>query len=175
MAWVRKHNRTSQDVFKNMIRPKLLMALDDFMQKTVHHARQVYNYRYIDRTGALTNSKTWVPARQVGDHVIGMIRAGGVSKATQTYIYKDVFYYDEAGRLRHFWLSEDKWVWVASGDIIYVDYAVFMERKGYNVLKFSIEAMKRKAPKIIGKTMQMKNAPRPYKYKYTGEVVNLHT
>lgn len=167
----RKHNRTATDIYNNMIRPRLLVSLDDLMVKIVHHARQKSNYRYKDRTGALTNSKTWVPAIQRGNKVTGAVLAGGKSKTTKRYVQKDVFYRDELGRLRHFVLKTPKVF--RSGQDVFVNYAVFVERMGLNVLLESIERMKRKSGKILAKNLRIKNLPRSYRYKYTGQTVDI--
>lgn len=174
VRFTRKYNRDTKDYFQNFIRPRQLTALDDLMVKVIHHSRQVFNYRYIDRTGALTNSKTWIPAKYKGNMVVGAVLAGGKTKATLSYTQKDVYYYDDLGRLRHFDLSPDKYIKVNVGDDIYVDYAVFVERKGMNVLVGSIEHWRKRSAKQLADNLKKKNMPRLYKYKYTGEVVDLY-
>jgi len=172
IRFVREKNRTATDIYNNMIRPRLLVSLDDLMNKIVHHARQESNYRYIDRTGALTNSKSWVPAKRRGNRVIGAVLAGGDSKSTKRYTEKDVFYYDEQGRLRHFKPKNPRVI--NSGQDIYVNYAVFVERMGLNVLLESINRMRRKSGRILAKNLRTKNLPRKYTYKYTGKTVDLY-
>jgi len=146
----RVHNRTAEDVYRNMIRPRLPMALDDVAQKIVHHARR--NHGYENRTGALEESVSWVPAKTRGNKVTAIIMAGGESKATRTYRQEKVFYYDEQGRLRVFKLKTPKIT--AKGTPTYVDYAIWVELKGLRVLKFAIERFRRQIARILGRNLK---------------------
>lgn len=157
----RVHNRTAEDIYRNMIRPRLPMALDDVAQKIVYHAR--HNHQYENRTGALEESVSWVGAKIRGNRVTAIIMAGGESKATKTYRQEKVFYIDEQGRLRVFKLKTAKVT--AKGTPVYVDYAIWAELKGLRVLKFAIEKFRRQIAKILGRNLKIKAAPRFHTFK----------
>ena len=168
----RTKNRDVDDIFRNTIRPKIPLAMDVIAQKVVHHSRQSSNYRYEDQTGALTESKSWIPAKQRGATIRSIVLAGGQSKATRTYTQKVVFYQDDQGRLRVFEPKDPNVI--RKGDQIYVDYAVFIENKGMNVLKMSIEVHRKLIARLLAGQLRLKKIPRMYRYKNTDKAVNIH-
>ena len=170
LRFKRKHNRTAEDIYRNTIRPRLPMALDIAAQKIVFHARRNHNYE--NRSGALENSISWVPAKRIGNKVRSIVMAGGEAKALFKYVIDTVFYYDEQGRLRVFKPKNPKVI--NKGQEVNVDYAVFVERKGLNVLKHSVEKFRHLIAKVMGVNLKHKKSKRPYKYKYTGEMRDLY-
>lgn len=166
----RKHNRTAEDVFNNMIRPKIPLTLDVMSQKIVHYARKIHSYQ--NRTGALENSVSWMPAKRHGSSWRSAVLAGGPSKAKYTYTQRVVFYYDEQHRLRVFEPKNPRTI--RKGTPINVNYAVFVELKGMPVLKHAIEHFRRQIARMCAQLLRMKNMPRVYQFKHTGETRDIY-
>ncbi len=170
VRFTREHNRTARDVFNNTIQPKLPLAINDVCQKITYFNRK--NHTYQNRTGALENSVLWVPARTKGSKIIAALIAGGPSKALKTFVQKLVFYHDEQGRLRVFEPRDPKII--RQGTPVNVDYAVFVEVKGWPVLKQGVEKYRRQVAAIMAQLLRLKNLPRHYTFKYTGETADIY-
>jgi hypothetical protein len=166
----RLHNRTAQDVFNNMIRPQLPLVLDIVCQKITYYNR--HNHNYQNRTGALENSVSWVPAEMHGATAKAAVIAGGPSEAKYDYVMDVVFYHDEQGRLRRFEPAQPRTI--RAGEKIDVRYAVFVERKGRPVLKQGIEHFRPQIAAIIAANLKQKNLPRMYTFKYSGETKDIY-
>jgi hypothetical protein len=169
VRFTREKNRTAEDVFKNMILPKIPLALNVICQKIAYYNR--HNHTYENRTGACENSISWIPAEVQGARVRAAIVAGGPSKALYEYVQTVVIYHDEQGRIRAFEPKNPKVI--NKGDPIYVDYAVFLERKGFPVLKQGIEHFRPQLAAMVGTELKQENLPRLYTFKYTGETADL--
>jgi hypothetical protein len=174
----RTHKRSAEDVFNNLIKPKIPLVLNDFCQKISTYNRR--NHRYINRTGACENSNSWVPTVQQGARFIAYVIAGGDSKATRTWQKTTVFYRDDMGRLRVFPIGpglqrqenvalsghsrrakpnkpgKEYQNVIRKGTPIYVDYAIYLERKGYPVIRQGIEYYRHKAVKALGEKLKLR-------------------
>lgn len=172
----RTKNRSVEDVFANLIKPKIPLMLDDLAQKISFYNKR--NHRYINRTGACENSNTFIPTVQKGARFIAYVLAGGPSEATRTFTKLKVFYRDDKGRLRVFSIDpgmqrqesvasgiharkrkEPKKEYqnvIKKGTPIYVDYAVYLERKGYPVVRQGIEHFRRRATKLMGNHLKLR-------------------
>ena len=150
----RKHDRTAQDVYNNMIRPKLLLALDDTAQKVVFYARKYHTY--INRTGAAENSISWIPAKMRNKVATVVVLAGGVSIATQDW-WGRVSFSDPASSVLR----------VKKGEKVIVNYTKYLEAKGYYVLRHAIEHFRNKGALNIKRKMKAKHIKQPTKYSVT--------
>ena len=144
----RTKNRTAEDVFKNMIRPKLPHVLDTACQQITHYNK--HHHTYQNQTGALENSITWSPAVMEGPICRAAVMAGGLSRATRAGYSSaaplavarriaGVRVRGRDGQRRSITFRSAAVKSVSRGDQIYVNYAVYVERKGYPVLKQGIE------------------------------------
>jgi len=153
-----------------MIRPHLTGALDIGLQKMTHFNK--HNHTYQNRTGALENSVSWEPAKYEGDKVVGALIAGGPSTAKYSYVIKVVYYRDREGRLRVFEPKTPRVI--RRGQPVDVNYAVFVELKGFPVLIQGIEKFKHEVADMIGKHLRMQKGARMYQFKYTGVVKDIY-
>lgn len=167
----RERNRTAEDMLKNMILPHILVGLDVMMQKMTHHNRKQHTYQ--NRTGALENSVTWLPAKQKGKTIKAAIIAGGSNiKTLQNYKKDKVFYRDKAGRLRVFPLIPPETI--RKGTRVNVDYAVHVENMGRPVLIQGIEKFKKQLAKLLKMQAKGIKLRRDYKFKYTGKTADIY-
>lgn len=158
----RERNRTTQDVYRNMIRPTMINAMDDMQQKIVFYSKKTHAYQ--NRTGALENSISWTPAKQVGNIIVGAVFAGGNTVTKYRYQQDKVFYYDDQRRLRVFALIPPKTT--PSGTPVNVDYAAFVEAMGLPVLSHGIARYKRQFSRRA-RDLWQKRSKRPYTFKFT--------
>jgi hypothetical protein len=146
VKFTRTKNRTADDVYKNMILPKLPLVLNDACQKITYYNK--HNHTYKNRTGACENSVSWIPPVTEGAVVKAAVIAGGLSKATQTQYYAGGGAHTirsvtaKGKKLRYKKVAQ-----VTRGMQILVNYAIFLERKGYPVLKQGIEYFRPKLTK----------------------------
>jgi len=153
-----------------MILPKIPLALNIICQKITYYNR--HNHTYENRTCACENSVSWIPAEVQGATVRAGIIAGGPSEALYEYVQTVVIYHDEQGRIRAFEPANPRVI--HKGESIYVNYAVFLERKGYPVLKQGIEKFRPELARMVAGHLRQENLPRLYTFKYTGETVDLY-
>ena len=179
VRFVREHNRTATDIFNNMIRPHLTGALDIGLQKMTYFNK--HNHTYQNRTGALENSVSWDPAKQEGDKVVGALIAGGLSRATITryaagggsFTLRNIRV-PKTGKRKKGMLRYKKIALFTRGDQIYVDYAAFVELKGFPVLVQGIEKYKHEIVAIIGTYLRQQRSTRLYTFKFTGETKDIY-
>ena len=121
----REKKRDAKTVFRNIIRPKEVQALDDLVQRIAVHCER--NHTWKNRTGALENSIRHSPVETTMDGFQAAVLAGGESKAQ--------------------WSDRG----VRAGEPVDVDYAVYVEAKGYPVLKQGVDKYRQRATQILGK------------------------
>jgi hypothetical protein len=170
VKFTRTHNRTAKDVFNNMILPTIPLAMNDLMQKMTYFNK--HNHRYQNRTGACEYSITWIPAVIDGNVIKGALVAGGISKAKYTYTMSPAYYYDKQRRLRVFIPKKPRVI--RRGQAVNVNYAAFLELKGYPVLKQGFEKYRGDGVNIIGAKLRATKTPRMYTFKYTGQTADIY-
>lgn len=156
VRFYREKQRTVNDIFRTAIQPRAAIALQDIAQKVVYYAKT--NHRYQNRTGALQESISWVPPVKVGDSYQTVIFAGGWSVAkyaldqgrlgrarrgTANMILaarsrRQYLNAIEGGKYRNIRYQRGTPFWVTKGQGLYVNYAPYVERKGFPVLSQAI-------------------------------------
>lgn len=150
----RRYNRTVADVFGSKFQKRIPAELQDLQQKIVVYSRK--NHRYINQTGALENSLAWDSPIQKGGFWQGVVRAGGWSQAKYTYSF--------AKRLAGRWKRNVRYQRkerfnVKRGMGIFVNYAYWVEQKGFPVLKQGIDKYRRRAATILGRRLRIRRLP----------------
>lgn len=163
--FIRTHNRTVNDVFRNFIKPSLETLAHDMGAKTIHRAKTRHDYQ--NRTGALESSKRWKVRKLRGGKDFEIdITAGGIGRvqfsrrdsvrATRAKGFTPtgqsrriprrgrVASGDANARVRQ---SERRAL--KRGDRIVVNYARAVEKRGYSVLKEAVNWARHK----LGKSM----------------------
>jgi len=129
----RKHNRNLKDIYEKAIQPKEKEIFRDSLQKMSIYCRQRHTWK--TRTGALESSITFKEPEFDKDKLKGELLAGGWGRAKYTY--------DRArrseGRKKQYRRQRDLRIRVRRGIGIWVNYAPFVEKKGYPVLKQGID------------------------------------
>lgn len=127
LALVRRtRHRTLQEYFFNFIRPRQEMFLNDFVQQVGVAAKREHTYR--NRTGALEGSVAWEKASIVGDTIRAAIQAGGPSKVR--FAIDITTRRETKRRVRNIRGG----LAVRRGQIVFVNYASPVEKRGYTVL-----------------------------------------
>lgn len=126
----RQKKRDAKTVFRNMIRPRQVQALDNLVQQIAIYCER--NHTWKNRTGALENSIRHSPVEQTMDGCQAGVLAGGTSKAQWAH-----------GKIR-------------PGQPVEVDYATYVEAKGRPVLKHGIDKFRKDAARILGKRCRIR-------------------
>lgn len=135
VRFVRTKNRTVSDILRSPISGRLERSLDSTAQKIVHYSRT--NHRYQNRTGALEGSLSWTPVIRTHNGFSTTVFAGGESVVR--------FAFDFARRVktgvrrRNVRYSNKGRILPKRGALIFVNYARYVEDKGYPVLKQGID------------------------------------
>jgi len=127
----RLYNRTVTDIGRQMIDPRARRLLQNNANNWVHFCKT--NHSYQNRTRALENSisRSEVERTERGYQVL--IEAGGLSSASFTFDAARRAATGKRKRMKRFGQQ------VGRGSQIYVDYAVFVEAKGFAVLLQGME------------------------------------
>lgn len=130
------------DVFKNLIQPRAKMILQDGVQKIATYCKRTH--RWQNRTGALEESINWTPPELKRGRLIATVFAGGWAKAK--YAYRKA-----KGRQKRQYERGSRFQ-VKRGMGIYVNYAGYVEKKGFPVLIHGVE----KYRPVIARLFKMK-------------------
>lgn len=156
--FIRTKNRDIDDIFRNMIAPRAKALLQNTAQNWVTFCRN--NHTWKNRTGALENSISWTEVKKTPTGFKTTIEAGGLSEAK--YAYDFALRAGLGLRLRNqrflvgsLRAGSEMFAKVSPGDQIYVDYAMYVENKGYPVLKQGEEYIRAKGVNV--KIMELPN------------------
>lgn len=136
------------DVFKNLIQPRAKMILQDGVQKIATYCKRTH--RWQNRTGALEESINWTPPELKRGRLIATVFAGGWAKAKYALNYgsrkggghrRPNIRYQRGQRFK-----------VKRGMGIFVNYARYVEKKGFPVLIHGVE----KYRPLIARLFKMK-------------------
>lgn len=147
----REKNRTVMDVFNQSISGRLPVALETVAAQIVRHCRTQHTYQ--NRTGALERSIGYTKARRVPTGIEVEVYAGGPSFAKYTYDYAQRT--QKGNRRRNVRYVYGNVVRVRRNTYLWVDYAAWVEKKGYPVLSQGIRAYKNKIARIVGQMIKI--------------------
>ena len=134
----RKYRRTPKDIFDQKIQPRLSMLLQQSVQEIATYCKRTHTWR--NRTGALEESINWKPPERRGSTWTALVFAGGWAKAKFSYDpgirkgtgkRKKLYRYQRGERFR-----------VRRGMVVFVNYARYVENKGFPVLTHGWEKFK---------------------------------
>jgi hypothetical protein len=134
----RKYKRSVNDIYENTIKQRAEAWLQDTAQKWVHHCKT--NHRWRNRTGALENSISWGEIKKNRTGFETTIEAGGLSKVRYSFDYSLRTSFGLRKRRQAFVLTSARsgaftQQTAGRGDMVYVNYAQYVENKGYDVLR----------------------------------------
>lgn len=159
-TFVREKNRTPADVFNRFVQPELKTLAEDIGQKVVRRA--VKRHTFKNRTGALEDSMRWktIERRNLFDI---MISAGGKGRIQFPFrIDKIASREPQAGRSkrRKGLTSSGKERRTRraggrrKGEVVPVDYAIWVEKKGFDVLIGAVTYYRGRIPRMMRNFMR---------------------
>jgi len=143
VRFTRKHNRTTKDIFGEKFQQKLKMQLQGATQKIAHYCK--HNHTWQNRTGALEESINFTPPVLKGNMWTSTVFAGGWAKVKYAFSGKAWAWrvYGESKvldyRKRNIGYSRGQRFAFKRGMGRLVNYAHWVEKKGYPVLIQGIE------------------------------------
>lgn len=152
--FVRVKKRTVRDIHENMLQPRLKTELYGISQKVTDFARR--NHVFQNRTGALEGSISWEGPKRTRTGYSTTIFAGGWSVVKYAFNFalrkgtgrrrRNVRYQPrKSGQPLH-----RRRLAPRRGQGVYVDYAPYVEDRGYWVLSGAIRHFRRKIGTILG-------------------------
>lgn len=163
----RVKKRTIMDIHATAIRPRIVATMNQLGQTIVYDAQRHHEYK--DRTGALTASLAWSFPEYNGRQFTMVVAAGGWSRAKYSMDYgrrkqtgvkrRNVRYqrgqrFNPRGGTMTVDTPQGKMRLANQG--LYVNYARFVERKGYDVLTKSVERGRAKGSRIFGEGLKLR-------------------
>ena len=148
----RKYNRMVASIFGNKFQKRIKTELRDLQQKIVVHCRK--NHRWANRTGALESTIAFDPPVYKKGFWQGVVRAGGWGQAKYSLDYAK-----RKGTGRHkknVRYQRKQRFNVKRGMGIFVNYAFWVEQKGFPVLKQGIDKYRRRAATILGRRLRIR-------------------
>lgn len=170
----RDKRRTMQDVYRDFIQPELDTFANSLGAKAINHAKKTHEFQ--NRTGALEDSMRWNIKAPDVDRRDVEITAGGVgrvqfSKRTSSRRTNRLGL-TPGGRQRtirrrgraitgigadssgNVFLQKSERRGLRKGEVIHVDYAVKVERRGFSVLKNTANLYGRLAAKMWARALK---------------------
>lgn len=148
----RVKKRSVKDIFAKHIQPRIFAQMNTLGNNIVLEARK--NHTFTNRTGALEASISWTPPVIKHHKYIMTIFAGGWSVA------KFVFNFGKrklsGTKKRNYRYQRGERIAVKRGQGLYVNYAPFVERRGFSVLKNAIVKYRRMAVTIMGRGLKLR-------------------
>lgn len=142
----REKNRTLSDIFRGNIMSRAQATLGDVAQKIVQYSRT--HHRWVNRTGALEESISWVPPKRTPEGWQTEVYAGGWSVARYAFNYGRRK--QRKQNRRNYRYQRGVRFAVGLGQGLYVDYAPYVERKGFPVLTQGIDRYRN----LIGRVLK---------------------
>ena len=176
VRFTRKYNRNTKDIFDNKFQERIKQNLQNVTQNIAFYCK--HNHGFQNRTGALEESINFTPPVLVGDSWQSTVFAGGWARAKYAII--EVFArFKKGGRSQivqefggellptRYTTKRKKNVRyyrgqrfnVQRGMGIYVNYAYWVEKRGYPVLIQGIEKFKDQIASIFAKALTIKRYP----------------
>jgi hypothetical protein len=134
----RKYRRTPADMFNQKIQPRVPMLLQQSVQEIATYCKRSHTWK--NRTGALEESINWRPPERRGSNWIAVVFAGGWAKAK--YAFDFAKRQETSQRKRPYRYQRGERFRVKRGMAVFVNYARYVEDKGFPVLKQGWERYK---------------------------------
>lgn len=172
--FVRLTKRTALDIFREGISPRAFAALNTLANNIVRDARRFHEFK--NRTGALEDSISWVPPVERNGVISTTVFAGGWARAKFSWNQSNQFYrshrtvnqyarfattrkqVDEAFMRRNYRYQRGQRFRVTRGLGIFVNYARFVENKGFSVLKKSVQRNVASGRRLLGNNLKLRAA-----------------
>ena len=139
------------DIHQTEIRPRIIATMNQIGQQIVFDVQR--NHTFKNRTGALEASMAWSFPEYKNKQFQMTIAAGGWSRAKFSF---DFGRRKESGvARRNVRYQRRQRFQPRRGQGLFVNYAPFVERKGYSVLKNSVEKYKRQAVRVFGRELKL--------------------
>lgn len=148
----RVKKRGIMDIHATAIRPRIIGTMNQIGQKIVFHAQR--NHEFKNRTGALEASLAWSFPEYRNHQFVMIIAAGGWSRAKYSLDFGRRKATGVGRRNRRY--QRGQVFRPKRGQGLFVNYAPFVERKGYSVLSKSVEKYRRESGKILGHGLQLR-------------------
>lgn len=147
----RVKKRGIMDIHNTAIRPRIVATMNQIGQKIVTHAQK--NHEFKNRTGALEASLAWSFPEYKNKQFQMIIAAGGWSRAKYSLDYGRR---KESGvKRRNVRYQRKQRFNPRQGQGLFVNYARFVENKGYSVLSKSIDKYRRESSRIFGRELKL--------------------
>ena len=151
----RKYNRDMRQVFDKLIRPKIPMALWSVANQFAFYCQK--NHRYQNRTGALEGSiKAHKPEHKRKAWTVAII-AGGWARAKYGLNY--ALRRSKGKRRRNIRRQRGEGFRVKKGMGLFVNYAWWVEKKGYPVLKQGAEKFRNRIVNHLKGKLRIQRIP----------------
>lgn len=155
----RKYNRNLKDILGNKFEERVKMTLQDTTQKIAHYCK--YTHGYTNRTGALEESVNFTPAEYKNGFWQSTVFAGGWAKVKYAYQWatrrlKGMEYERKKRNVRY---QRGERFNVKPGMGIWVNYAYWVEKRGYPVLIQGIEKYRHQLSRIFQDNLKVKRFP----------------
>jgi hypothetical protein len=138
VRFYRTHRRTVREIFDKKIVPKLPMLLQQSVQEIATYCKRTHSWR--NRTGALEESINWTQPERRGSNWTAAVFAGGWAKAKYT---NDPGIRKGTGkRKKQYRYQRGLRFQVRRGMAVFVNYARYVENKGFPVLTHGWEKFK---------------------------------
>lgn len=152
VRFVRKHNRTVKDIFGNKFQNRVKMELQTMTQKIAFYCKK--NHGFQNRTGALEESINFTPPEFKKGFWQSAVIAGGWARAK--YALDFTRRRGTGRKKRNVRYQRGQGFKIKKGMGIYVNYAYWVEQKGFPVLKQGIEKYRRQIVRIFGRGLRVR-------------------
>lgn len=173
--FVRLRNRTVMDIYHTSIQSRMFAALNTLAQNIVRDARRTHTFK--NRTGALEDSISWVPPVYTGSGFVTAVYAGGWARAKFAFDASNQFFkshrainartrfattqrqIDQAFFRPNVRTQRGQRIVIKKGMGVFVDYARYVERKGYSVLTAAVLRGRRDSMRLFGRELKLRYIP----------------
>lgn len=151
----RKYNRDMQQVFNKVIRPKIPMALWSVANQFAFYCKK--NHHYQNRTGALEDSIKAHKPKHKGRVWTVAITAGGWARAKYGLNY--ALRRSKGKQRRNIRRQRGERFKVKKGMGLFVNYAWWVEKKGFPVLKQGAEKFRNRIVNHLKGKLRIRRIP----------------
>lgn len=152
VRFYRKYNRTATDIFGNKFQHRLKMELHDAVQKISFYCRK--NHTWQNRTGALEESIGFEEPIYKGGFWQAVVKAGGWSRVK--FAFNVGLRRATGKRKRNARYQRGQRFNPGKGTGLFVNYAYWVEKKGFPVLIQGIEHYKRLIGKVLAANLKVR-------------------
>jgi hypothetical protein len=151
VRFTRKYNRTVADIFGNKFQEKVKMELQSATQRIAYYCK--HNHTWQNRTGALEESINFTPPERKGSMWTSTVFAGGWARIK--YVFDYAKRKATGKKRRSYRYQRGERVKLQRGMGRFVNYAYWVEKKGYPVLKQGIEKYRKQLTRIFANNLKI--------------------